>query len=375
MTDRPHPTGEYAVGTFTFTVYNDREEVLVPGTMRSIPARVYYPVSRSSVEGMTKAKYMSKDMAKALRKYMHAPVNYEKIDAAGDNYSECYENAPVISGMRFPLIVFNHGLASFREANSFLCIDLASHGYVVIAAGHPYDAVLTEADDGTKTELSKEITKRQYEPFLPGAFSVLKLTYSKGTDRELADRFDEIQNKYCRFIQSRIDEWIKDTLAVTEYAKRELSGMIDLTNGIGVAGHSMGGAVAYLMCLEHDEFVCGANMDGALFGNTRGKIMRKPFAQLSCKTNHKAETRAYLDHTEVVYGALFRKMQHLGFSDMKYMIPLKAVVGRLDAGIAHENVLRIHLELFDTYLKRIKDTPDLKSNDFVTVTEYQPDSL
>ena len=63
MTDRPHPTGEYAVGTFTFTVYNDREEVLVPGTMRSVPARVYYPVSRSSVEGMAMAKYMTKEMA------------------------------------------------------------------------------------------------------------------------------------------------------------------------------------------------------------------------------------------------------------------------------------------------------------------------
>ena len=26
MTKRPSPTGEYAVGTFTYTVYTDREE-------------------------------------------------------------------------------------------------------------------------------------------------------------------------------------------------------------------------------------------------------------------------------------------------------------------------------------------------------------
>ena len=39
MTKRPSPTGEYAVGTFTYTVYTDREEALEPGTKRKVPAR------------------------------------------------------------------------------------------------------------------------------------------------------------------------------------------------------------------------------------------------------------------------------------------------------------------------------------------------
>ena len=373
MVNKPAPSGEYAVGTFTHTIHTNRDEVLNPGAKRSVPVRVYYPVLKVSVEGMSKIKYMSRDIANALKKYMHAPINYDKSDAAGDNYSDCYENAPKIEGMKFPLIMFNHGLASYREANSFLCLDLASHGYVVISVGHPYDASLTELDDGTKIELHKDTMKRQYEPFLPGAISVLKLTKSKGTDRELADRFNAIQNKYCKYVHSRVDEWEKDTLSAVDYAKENLSDIIDFSNGIGATGHSLGGATAYMLCLDHEEFACGLNLDGALFGNNKGKILRKPFAQISCKTNLKAETRTYIDHTESVYSVLFQKMQHIAFSDMKHMIPIKAIVGGLDADLAHEYVCKIHLELFDSYLKKTKDHPELKSCDMVTIKEYQPD--
>lgn len=373
MVNKPAPSGEYAVGTFTHTIHTDREEVLNPGTKRSVPVRVYYPVLKASAEGMSKIKYMSRDIANALKKSMHAPINYDKSDAAGDNFSDCYENAPKIEGMRFPLIMFNHGLASYREANSFLCLDLASHGYVVISVGHPYDASLTELDDGTKIELHKDTMKRQYEPFLPGAISVLKLTKSKGTDRELADRFDAIQNKYCKYIMSRVGEWVKDTLCAVDYAKESLSDIIDFSNGIGAAGHSLGGATAFMLCLDNEEFACGANLDGALFGNNKGKILRKPFVQISCKTNIKAETRPRIGHTKTVYHVLFEKMQHIAFSDLKHMIPIKAIVGKLDPDFMHENVCKIHLELFDSYLKKTKDHPELKSLDMMKVTEYQPD--
>ena len=61
MTKRPSPTGEYAVGTFTYTVYTDREEALEPGIKRKVPARVYYPVLKESVKDLPKAKYMTEN--------------------------------------------------------------------------------------------------------------------------------------------------------------------------------------------------------------------------------------------------------------------------------------------------------------------------
>ena len=52
----PKPTGEYAVGTRTFTVYNTRKDVLdKKGAMRHVPARIYYPVTKNATEGVPPA--------------------------------------------------------------------------------------------------------------------------------------------------------------------------------------------------------------------------------------------------------------------------------------------------------------------------------
>jgi hypothetical protein len=66
-------------------------------------------------------------------------------------------------------------------------------------------------------------------------------------------------------------------------------------------------------------------------------------------------------------------MKHIGFADTKYMIPLKSMVGKLDADAFHENLCKCHLEFFDAYLKGLKDKPIIKNNDVVTVTVKEPD--
>lgn len=373
MINRPLPTGEYAVGTFTFTIFNDRDEVLFPGTKRSIPARVYYPINKESVEGLSKARYLSKAIADGLRKVMHAPIDYEKLEASGDNVSECYENAPRIEGMKFPPVLFSHGLSSYVEANSFLLIDIASHGYVVISIGHPHDGSNTVLSDGTTVPFYKMIMKKQYEPFLPAAMKILKLAKAKGTEREISDKFDAFQKKYSNMIRGRVQEWKKDTISVVKYAKENLSDLIDFDNGIALAGHSLGGATAYELCLDNDEFVCGANLDGAPFGDNAGKILRKPFLQICCKANAPVEARFFVDHTKPVYKAVFEKMQHAFFSDMKHMMKPSFISGKLDPDVMHKNCCKLHIEFLDTYLKKTKDHPVFENNEAVTVTEYAPD--
>ena len=104
-----------------------------------------------------------------------------------------------------------------------------------------------------------------------------------------------------------------------------------------------------------------------------GKVLEKPFLQISCKANIKAETRPFIDHTSTVYGAVFEKMQHLGFTDMKHMMDLKLLTGTLDADVMHENICKLHIELFDAYVKKSKSRPEIASNEAVTITEYAPD--
>ena len=247
----PKPTGEYAVGTFTYTIKDHRREVLndlpkigkIP-EKRSIACRVYYPALKESVKGLEKKTGLSRNMVEGLKREFKIPINYDKETAAGNNVSECYDNAPRIAGEKFPLILFNHGYKSYREGNSFLCIELASHGYVVISVAHSLEGLCTEFDDGSYLFFEKILTKKMAEPFISGMIATTRLPKMKGTTEEIAGKFDEYQNKYCRFMMNRLHEWVKDDEAALEYAKENLSDMIDFEKGIGAAGHSMGGNTA-----------------------------------------------------------------------------------------------------------------------------------
>ena len=79
----PKPTGEYAVGLLKYTVYDAIDETMycALGTKRSIPAKVYYPVSKESVKGMEKAQYMSKALMGAIKKNFIFTPTYEKIES------------------------------------------------------------------------------------------------------------------------------------------------------------------------------------------------------------------------------------------------------------------------------------------------------
>ena len=59
---------------------------------------------------------------------------------------------------------------------------------------------------------------------------------------------------------------------------------------------------------------------------------------------------------------------------MKHQIKMKALTGKLDADLMHENLCKCFIEFFDAYLKKSKDKPDIQSNDVMTFTEYAPDA-
>ena len=172
-------------------------------------------------------------------------------------------------------------------------------------------------------------------------------------------------------MMGRLDEWVKDNEAAFNYAKENLSDMIDFEKGIGVSGHSMGGNLAYKLCIDWPEVVCGVNLDGAPFGDYTDAVLTKPFLQVSCKENENAVARYFLRHKKPVIRATFRDMKHKGFSDMKHQMPVAFMVGKLDADAMHDNLCRIHLEMFDTYIKGAKSGPEINSNDVMTVSKYE----
>ena len=137
-------TGEYAVGTECFTVVDyTRKEVLGPKEgMRRMTVRMYYPTYKDAVNEMQKGLLFSDRKQKILKKAFHVK-NEDML------MTECYEGATHVDNRKFPLVVFSHGYNSYVEANTFLCCELASNGYIVASIGHAYEAVINEYDDGT----------------------------------------------------------------------------------------------------------------------------------------------------------------------------------------------------------------------------------
>lgn len=351
---------QYEVGTCLFTIVDDsRKEVLGSGTgNRKIPVRLYYPVTKDSVIGKKKVDYVSEKKMELLRKAYHIPKSVKKPEPV-----PIYEDVPMIEDERFPLVLYSHGYNAYMESNTYLCMELASSGYIVASIGHSYEAICTEYEDGSSVVYDKKINKIMYKT---GVLRVLlaqsKLLKKKGSIEEMAEDFQKLMEEHTPYFVGRVQEWSCDTLCALKEIKRRFADYLDLSNGVAATGHSLGGAVAYNLCLTSDEISCGLNMDGGLFVDNRNLTLTKPFFQLSCKENWNVESSILLRRKAPVYCAVFDNMKHIGFTDAKFFFPVSFLVGKMDATKLHKYETKFHLFLLDKYLKK-QEVEDLTVDD------------
>ena len=344
-----YSSGEYAVGTECFTVVDsERKELLgSKDECRRIPVRVYYPADKSSVVTTERAAVLSERKKAAILKAFHI----RQIDEAYST-ADYYEKAPHAADKKFPLILFSHGYNSYIEANTFLCIELASHGYIVASVGHAYEAIENDYEDGSFDLYDKNINKKMYNGMIKAIFAQNKLLKKKLSPEEAYAGFREFQEKYVPYIKGRIPEWRRDSLCVLNDLKERYSQWTDFSAGVGASGHSLGGASAYDLCRNTDEVVCGINIDGGVFGEYDGTTMTKPFCQICCKENYNVETLPLLNSAAPVHYAVFSGMKHIGFTDAKFFIHSKMLCGKMSPDIMYRHLSDIHLRFFDKYLKK-----------------------
>ena len=372
---RPKITGEYSVGSYTFTIIDDgRKEICGPAAgkeTRRVTARIFYPVDSKATVGAQKAILLSRAVCKGLQKEFFVKIDYDKKLAAGENAACYYESAPAVQGKKFPLMIFSHGFKSYKESNSYLCSEIASHGYVVISIGHTYASLGETHEDGSETYFDKNLQKKTIKPFIRANLAMIKLTKSKGTTEEIYEKFVDIQNKYCSFMLTVQEEWVKDSQLVVEYAKRHLANLIDFEPGIAASGHSLGGSTAYALCQNDPEFVCGINIDGGLFGNYENKIMSRPFFQICSVSNVGIEMKSTLNKTAPTYFAVFKATPHTGFIDIKFFLRATLLVGKIPGNILHENLCKAHLNFLDKYLKKKDVQISLENSEYIDFRLYE----
>jgi dienelactone hydrolase len=334
-------------GTMNITL-TDRSRTEVLGKkkgFRKVTVRFYWPSADTETAGGSSC------LTDINRKWLG------KNFSLYDSRISLHEGQKIRDGA-FPLIVFNHGYGGFTEQNNDLCQYLAEHGYIIASVGHPYEAGETVFDDGTSALFDRSLYLKMFRPFIPAVIDLARLRKKKLNDEEALQCFGIHQNRYEAFVVSRVDEWLKDDRFALDAVRRMnedpdsvLYRKIDFSNGIGITGHSYGGALAYAHCLYDEGISCGVNIDGGLFGNYGDAVNHKPFMQLVHKGNENVVSRSRLFHDRPVHYLLFRDVEHNGFTDKKLVSRKVSEVGRADPVLTLDTLNELHLAFFDRYLK------------------------
>jgi len=325
-------TGHYEVGTTVMHLIDtDRNEIYSPDASapREIMVQLWYPADPA--KDNVQAQWMPEVDAAgpAIARFLDLPsfalnhLRYVKSNAFIDA-------AAITESDGFPVLVFSHGWAGFKEQNIFQVEELASHGYIVIAISHTYGAVLTVFPDGRQAPKNPEA--------LPSGVS--------------EEAYDLASNTLVRQWAEDIG-FVLDELAMVNQSADEglLSGKIDLSK-IGVFGHSTGAGATVEFCASDAR--CDAALVMDLWAEPVSKEAIAAGLAQPVMLMH-SENWDTLDHPENNYGLVGRLVEasssevyemtiegtkHFDFSSLPLLSPLTVALG-LKGPIDGERVLEI----------------------------------
>jgi len=126
----PEPTGKYNIGTRSQHLIDlNREEIATQerNDFRELMVQIWYPSN--------------------LKGFQYLKINIPASDNLFEDllarnvlqYSNSFEDLPVSTDRKFPLIIFSHGIfKGYRFQSTFLTEELASHGFIIVSIDHTY---------------------------------------------------------------------------------------------------------------------------------------------------------------------------------------------------------------------------------------------
>ncbi|KAJ9591914.1 hypothetical protein L9F63_001516, partial [Diploptera punctata] len=162
-------------------------------------------------------------------------------------------------GGKLPVIVLSHGLGATRFSYSCICLELASHGFLVVAVEHRdkssattfYYKSIDRFTNSSPSWLNFKVTR-----FGSGHFSTRKKT-------EILRRVEECKKVVDLIEKLNKGEPVKNILS-SNFKLSQFKGRLNMTT-ITMMGHSFGGATA-LLALESDRrFKFGVILDPWMF--------------------------------------------------------------------------------------------------------------
>ncbi|WP_152393803.1 alpha/beta hydrolase family protein [Paenibacillus guangzhouensis] len=341
------PSGPYAVGTMTFHFTDDKrqeEYAKDPSIRRELMVQLWYPAKTGSDEPTAPYTATPQEIAIGLGTSISIPAI--ALEQLGQVKTHSHLEALLPDQEQaWPLLVFSHGMDRFRNSNTFQVEELASHGYIVAAIDHTYDAAATVFPDG-------------------------RVTYSRS---QLDDGIPALD--------ARMPVWVSDVKFVLDQLERlnrgipdsRFQGAIDMSR-IGMFGHSYGGAAAMQMLLQDDRVKAGIDMDGGLYGiRAPEQGIGKPFMLMNAQDTEihyqqavKNPSDMSLDTYEGIWQELLHRRQlalagggysvtiphtdHMSYTDFPLYSPL--FIGKeADIRYTHRIICDVSLSFFDKYVK------------------------
>ena len=360
LNDIKSPTGSYNIGTQIFYWTDlDREEWFSEETddSREIVVQVWYP---SINKGKVKDPWLDhpKEREEALIENFKVPKFIaQSIDRVG---TDTYININPDTDKIFPVIIFSHGFEGFRSQNTTQIQELVSHGYIVFALDHTYDAVLTILEDGTQVPTAKKYckgcdTEKFYDVFLPQI------------DTRIAD---------IMFLIDQIEK-IKSS-----EIKSNLSNIINFEQ-IGVFGHSFGGGTSLAVSILDPRVKSCLSLDGwysPVHPDVYNQGLSKPFLHLGQtewdeKVNYKILDNILKTKVDIGYKVSLIGSHHYDFTDSPHLSNLSSIF-KLSSDLDSEEILEVTnttvLGFFDTYLKsKTSDWLDkIESNKNILIEKF-----
>jgi hypothetical protein len=242
----PQPSGGFSIGhqRFEWTDSSRSEVLAIPNTRRRIVAEAWYPAENN--RGATIPYVDTSAINNALGKQglqSFIGIEADALINAGKVHTHAHKDAAFARTLpSSPVIFFSHGMGMITQLYTTQIEDLVSHGYIVIALTHPYDAWFVSFADNTQL-----------------LFETQQRSATGKTEEQLAG----YENK-------RIEVWAEDIrfaldrLTVINRTKTDsipMAGHMDLAR-VGALGHSSGGRAAARACQLDARIRSCADQDG-----------------------------------------------------------------------------------------------------------------
>jgi predicted dienelactone hydrolase len=372
----PQPTGPFGVGTMGFSFTDPaRPETFTadPDDHREVTVRLWYPavVGRSdkpcpyAEPGTMMAEQGFSDEAREALTRLDERLSSLRTHSV--------KNAPVAEGGPYPVVIYSHGYWAGMNQSTVLMEELASHGYIAASIGHSFETNNITRPDGRIVRFDPRnpefmLRGRERQASQPLERAVVETADPDGIDA----LFREIMKARPKTMES-LAIWAADISFVIDKLREmdredgRFRGRFDL-DGVGVVGHSFGGAASGQAGLNDPRVAAGINLDGLQLGDMVDRAIGIPFLFVHhdnrTAVNPTPNINLFRRAKGPAYLLVIEGTGHYNFSDFSLPllsegIPLpQGALGSIDGRRCADILNGIVVTFFDVYL-RDGDVADL----------------